>query len=103
MATPPHRAILINGEAISICIFGNMVIIRNKPYPPSFKRIAAKTIDPAIGASTWALGNHRWTENIGSFTRKPARASSQNPEVIDSSVGKTNSDDIDIRLWCDEE
>lgn len=28
-------------------------------------------MDPAIGASTCALGSHKWTENIGSLTRKP--------------------------------
>ena len=32
--------------------------------------MAAKTIEPSIGASTWALGSHRWNINIGSFTRK---------------------------------
>lgn len=37
-------------------------------------------MDPAIGASTWALGSHRWTENIGSLTRNPARAKIQNTE-----------------------
>jgi len=31
---------------------GNIVSIRANPYPPSFRRIAARTIDPAIGAST---------------------------------------------------
>lgn len=36
-----------------------MVEIRIIPYPPSFSSTAAKTIDPAIGASTWAFGNHR--------------------------------------------
>lgn len=35
------------------------VEIRIMPYPPSFSRMAANTIDPAIGASTWALGSHR--------------------------------------------
>lgn len=39
------------------------------PYPPSFRRIAAKTIDPSKGASTWALGSHRWVMNIGIFTK----------------------------------
>jgi len=29
--------------------------------------MAARTIDPATGASTCALGSHRWTENSGSF------------------------------------
>lgn len=28
------------------------------PYPPSFSRIAARLMDPAIGASTWAFGSH---------------------------------------------
>lgn len=42
------------------------------PYPPSFSRIAAKTIDPAIGASTCALGSQRCTLNIGNFTNNPA-------------------------------
>lgn len=46
-------------------------MIRIIPYPPSFRRIAAKIIDPAIGASTWALGSHKCTINIGSFTRNP--------------------------------
>jgi len=50
---------------------GNNVIIRISPYPPNFNRIAASTIDPAIGASTWAFGSHRWVENIGNFTRNP--------------------------------
>lgn len=35
-------------------------IVRERPYPPSFRRIAARIIDPAIGASTWALGSQRW-------------------------------------------
>ena len=34
-------------------------MIRIMPYPPSFSRIAARTIEPAIGASTWALGSQR--------------------------------------------
>jgi len=41
------------------------------PYPPNFNRIAAKIIDPATGASTWALGNHRWVINIGNLTKNP--------------------------------
>jgi len=45
-------------------------LIRRSPYLPSFRRIAAKIIDPANGASTWALGSHRCNENRGSFTKK---------------------------------
>lgn len=29
----------------------------------------ASTMDPATGASTWALGSHKWVRNIGVFTR----------------------------------
>lgn len=29
--------------------------------------MAARTIEPAIGASTWAFGSHRCTENSGSL------------------------------------
>jgi hypothetical protein len=31
-------------------------------------------MDPATGASTWALGSQRWTEYIGNFTRKAPSA-----------------------------
>jgi len=39
-----------------------------KSYPPSFSKIAARIIDPATGASTWALGSHKCSENSGNFT-----------------------------------
>lgn len=38
---------------------GKSAEIRIRPYPPSFRRMAAKIIDPAIGASTCALGSQR--------------------------------------------
>lgn len=41
------------------CIYGNKRIIRKIPYPPNFRRIPARIILPATGASTWALGSHR--------------------------------------------
>lgn len=31
--------------------------------------MAARIIEPAIGASTWALGNHRWTPYKGILMR----------------------------------
>lgn len=46
------------------------MLIRIIPYPPIFNKIAAKTMEPAIGASTWALGNHRWIPYNGIFTIK---------------------------------
>lgn len=33
----------------------------------------ARIIEPAVGASTWALGSHRCREYRGSFTRKAKR------------------------------
>jgi hypothetical protein len=62
-------------------MFWNVIDIRANPYPPSFRRIAASTMDPAIGASTCALGSHKWVENIGSFTRNPISVISQNIEL----------------------
>lgn len=38
------------------------------PYPPSLRSRAASNMDPAMGASTWALGNHRWNPYRGALT-----------------------------------
>lgn len=48
----PHKAIEIINEGIRELVGGKCRIIRSNPYPPSFRRIAARIIDPAIGAST---------------------------------------------------
>jgi len=40
--------------------------------------MAARTIDPATGASTWALGSQRWTVNMGSFTKKAVNTKAVN-------------------------
>lgn len=55
----PHSARIINGRYASWVVGDSMDNIRMIPYPPNFRRIAAKTIDPAIGASTCALGSQR--------------------------------------------
>lgn len=44
-------------------------IIIKIPYAPSFRRIPAKIIDPATGASTWALGSHWCRVYTGNFTK----------------------------------
>jgi hypothetical protein len=49
---------------------GDKYRTRRMPYPPSFRRIPAKIIDPATGASTWAFGSQRWEIYRGIFTRK---------------------------------
>lgn len=80
--------------------FGNISITRARPYPPNFRRIAAKTIEPAIGASTCAFGSHKCTENIGSFTRNPSRAIVQNSCLLDINIGRDSSlfKNIDVEL-----
>jgi hypothetical protein len=59
------------------------------PYLPSFRRIAAKIIDPAIGASTWAFGSHRCTVNIGNLTKNPPMAKIQAKEDEEKSLGNS--------------
>lgn len=60
----------------------NIKIKRIKPYPPIFSKIAARIIDPAIGASTCAFGSHRWRPNIGTLTRNAIRQSKDNIGVF---------------------
>lgn len=48
----PIRAIDIMYGVISIICLGNIVEMRNRPYPPSFSSTAARIIEPATGAST---------------------------------------------------
>jgi hypothetical protein len=45
-------------------------VIRNNPYPPSFRSNLAKIIEPLVLASTWALGNQKCNPKMGSFTKK---------------------------------
>lgn len=55
----PHNDSIINGYDMKSVIGFRSSEIRNMPYPPSFSRIAARTMEPAMGASTWALGSQR--------------------------------------------
>ena len=50
---------------------------RIRPYPPNLRRIAAKIMEPAMGASTWALGSQRCKRKRGSFTRKAVLVKAQ--------------------------
>lgn len=69
ISPPTSEIVEING-VISLFININFIFKRNNPYLPSFKRTPASTIDPATGASTWALGSQRWVKYKGVFTRK---------------------------------
>ena len=61
---------MINGYAIKSVTGFRSNVICSMPYPPSFSRIAARTMEPAMGASTWALGSQRWRPYSGIFTMK---------------------------------
>jgi len=79
---PTNDTLMISG-AIDRLLLGKFIEIRIRPYPPSLRRIPASTIDPATGASTWALGSHRCVINIGVFTRKAIIVINHHREVID--------------------
>src|SRR5436853_6002087 len=49
---------------------------RRKPYPPIFKRMAARITEPAVGASTCASGSQVCTGHIGIFTANEAKKAS---------------------------
>ena len=61
----PHSDRRMNGYAIDLVIGSKIMEIRIIPYPPSFNKMAARIMDPAIGASTWAFGSHKWTPYSG--------------------------------------
>lgn len=101
VAIAPIIEMLISIFDDMITIFWKIDDIRANPYPPSFNRIAARTIDPAIGASTCAFGSHKCVENIGSFTRNPISVISQKIELIEKKCGKIISDGILIIEWLE--
>ena len=51
---------------------GNTVteILRN-PYAPIFSITPASSIEPAVGAWTWASGSHVWTGTLGILVANP--------------------------------
>lgn len=48
-------------------------IKRKIPNPANLSKMAAKTMEPLTGASTWARGSQVWKKNIGNFTKNPKR------------------------------
>ena len=56
------------------------------PYPPSFKSRAASSMDPAIGASTWALGSHKCRPYRGAFTMNAVRRASPDRRPVQELV-----------------
>ena len=60
----------MNGYAMKSVIGFRSIVIRSMTYPPSFSRTAARTMEPAMGASTWASGSQMWSPYSGIFTMK---------------------------------
>lgn len=58
IVAPTREMDTMSGER-SLFSIRNLVANRRSPYLPNFRRIPAKIIDPATGASTWALGSQR--------------------------------------------
>ena len=81
VTTAPISEILMMSGARDRFNEGKFVVIRIRPYPPSFNRIPASTMDPATGASTWALGSHKWVINMGVFTKKAAMVINHQKDV----------------------
>lgn len=67
---PPTRAILIIRGASVLFKDWNRVATRRSPNVPNFRSRPARIIEPATGASTWALGNQRWVKKRGVLMRK---------------------------------
>lgn len=64
----PTNDTLINIFLYLFLNIGDIWDMRINPYPPSFSKTAAKIMDPATGASTWAFGSHKCVKNRGNFT-----------------------------------
>lgn len=55
----PQRARMMKGQLSSLVRGSRVTKIRIMPQPPNFSSTAARIIDPAMGASTWAFGSQR--------------------------------------------
>jgi hypothetical protein len=70
---------------------GKREVKRISPYLPSFRRMAARTIEPASGASTWAFGSQRCKEKIGILTKKAIIVITHHTEIIRPLTGGSHS------------
>ena len=53
---------------------------------PNFKRMPARSIEPAVGASVWASGSQVWNGNAGTLTANAIAMprNSQRPALCDN-------------------
>jgi hypothetical protein len=79
--SPPPNNLKLNRQA-RLLPYLFSILRRTMPYPPSFNKIPASTIEPDTGASTWALGSQKWTQNIGNLTRKANNINTLNINIL---------------------
>lgn len=94
----PNNENTISGAAAGMNESSVIVLIRKIPYPPSFSKVPAKIIDPAIGASTCAFGSHKCTPYKGILIRNARKQAIHHMRVhedIESSVGDSLIIEID--------
>lgn len=94
----PHKDNIKKGYAIKLLDGFNINVIRSIPYPPNFNKIAARTMDPAIGASTWALGNHKCKPYRGILTIKASIYANHKAELLQIRVEKSVQYGVSNRL-----
>lgn len=70
------------------------------PYPPNFSRRAASSMDPAMGASTWALGSHRCRPYKGAFTMNAVSRARLSKRVDQELVG-SGWESFSVERWRD--
>lgn len=82
MAAPPSDTAKISG-LIELIRLGIVKARRIIPKVPSLRRIPARIIDPATGASTCALGSHKWRKNIGALAKNAMNRDIDHQKLID--------------------
>ena len=98
----PITASTAMAGAQSRAVSGRMgMAIRMKAYEPSFRRMAARSTDPTVGAAVWASGSQVWKGHIGTFTAKPKNIAPNTsqakvplkrcPRAISSGMSKVDS------------
>jgi len=80
-----------NGKMATVKVGKIGIMNRIKPIPPNFNNTPANKTLPAVGAATWASGNHKCTGIKGIFTAKTKNKPHPN---INWRSGKSNQTDI---------
>jgi len=55
---------------------------RTRPYAPSLSSTAARSTEPAVGASVWASGSQVWSGNSGTFTANATKKAAKSQRAV---------------------